>query len=89
VADAITPAQLAAAVEACHVPMFAFRHPNRQIDAVLEAAWPEVHEDDVPAEAHRAARAAAEEVREGGAPAVLAALNAAAPYMPTVGTTRG
>lgn len=80
--SAVTVDQLAAAVKATDVPLFSFRYPNRQIDAILEAAWPEVHEDDVPAEAVRAAREAAEADRAGGAEAVLAALNAAAPHMP-------
>jgi hypothetical protein len=80
--SAVTAARLAAAVKVATVPGFAFNHPDHQVWMILTAAWPDAHEDDVPAQAVRDARAAAEGVSGGGSEAILAALNAASPHMP-------
>lgn len=75
--SAVTAAQLAAAVKASSVPLFAFNPPHKQIDVILRAAWPGLSDDeDVPDEAHAAAY-------EVGIDAVHACLNAAARHMPT------
>lgn len=81
--SAVTADQLAAAVKASSVPLFAFNPPHKQIDVILRAAWPVLSDDeDVPDEAHDAAYEVGMTYREGGIDAVHACLNAAAPHMP-------
>lgn len=77
---AITDEQVAAAVKASSVPLFAFNHRVKQVDIVLRAAWPDV--DEAPDEAADAALEAAVRDNHGGESAIRAALTAAAPHMP-------